>query len=84
MRISASKEFSSELDGREYLYTDQVGGYGPPHTPSAGVGPAQVGFFRFRFSIFFVSFFFFSFPFPFFFSLLCFGFVYIYFLDLKI
>jgi hypothetical protein len=41
------------------LYTDQVGGYRPPHSLHARVGLVQVGFFRFRFFLSFsVSFFF--------------------------
>jgi hypothetical protein len=70
------------LGSWENLYTDQVGGYRPPHNPRAGMGLAQVGIFRFCFFTLFCVSFFFSlsvsfFCFTFLFSI--FGFVYIFF-----
>jgi hypothetical protein len=69
------------------LYTDQVGGYRPPHTPAWAWAWPRWAFFIFVFS-FFLSFlfrfsFFFSVSFFCFFLFSVFGFVYIYFSDLK-
>jgi hypothetical protein len=63
---------SIDRPGRQFLYTDQVGGYPAPHTPARGVWAGLVGPFNvyFLFSVF--CFFFFSFFFLFFLFLFCF------------
>jgi hypothetical protein len=79
LQVQISSHVDQGAAAGQNLYTDQVGGYRPPHTPWSGMGQAHLWLFGLVFSFFFFLVSFFCFLFFFLFSVL-----FIFFLDSKI